>query len=248
MIYFYKKIEIAHISASMANYLNKLRCSSCTFRNQCFFNELSEKDYELLYANKREVDYKAGETIYKQGTESRYLIFLLSGMAKVYVEGSNQKNFILELVKPFQFIDIPSIFENDLLYRSSAAVVDSRACLVDLQAFKSIILNDNHYVPKLIKHFNKVQSRYSDRLTNVIYKNMEARIADALLYLVNEIYFSRAFTLTISRSDLAELAGMSRESTSRIITQFRDQEILKISGKNVEILDKKQLEHIARFG
>ena len=95
----------------MANYLHKLNCAVCIQRPQCFFNGMTDKEYDLLYSNKKEVDYKAGETIYKQGTESKYLIFLLSGMAKVYVEGDNNKNFILELVKPFQFIDIPSIFD-----------------------------------------------------------------------------------------------------------------------------------------
>lgn len=232
----------------MTNYLHKLNCAVCNHKPQCFFNGMTDEEYDLLYANKKELDFKAGETIYKQGTESKYLIFLLSGMAKVYVEGDNNKNFILELVKPFQFIDIPSIFDDDMLYRSSAAVVDSKACLVDLQAFKSIILGSKRNIPRLVKHYNHTQNRYSDRLTKVIYKNMEARIADALLYLVNEIYFSRVFALTISRSDLSDLAGMSRESTSRILTQFKDQEILKINGKKVEVLDKKQLEQIARYG
>lgn len=232
----------------MANYLHKLNCAVCNHKPQCFFSGMTDNEYELLYANKKEVDFKAGETIYKQGTESKYLIFLLNGMAKVYVEGDNNKNFILELVKPFQFIDIPSIFDDDMLYRSSAAVVDSRACLVDLQAFKSIILGSKNNVPRLVRHFTHMQNRYSNRLSSVIYKNMEARIADAFLYLVNEVYFSRVFTLTISRSDLSDLAGMSRESTSRILSQFKEQEILKIAGKKVEILDKKQLEQIARYG
>lgn len=209
---------------------------------------MTDEEYEFLYANKKEVDYKAGETIYKQGTESKYLIFLLSGMAKVYVEGDNNKNFILELVKPFQFIDIPSVFDDDMLYRSSAVITDSRACLVDLKAFKSIILGNNKNVPRLVKHFNHMQKRYSDRLTNVIYKNMEARISDAILYLVNEVYFSRVFTLTLNRNDLADLAGMSRESTSRILSLFKEQEIIKVTGRKFEILDKKQLEHIARYG
>lgn len=232
----------------MTNYLHKLNCATCKQRSQCFFNGLTDSDYELLYANKKEVDFKAGETIYKQGTESRHLIFLLSGLGKVYVEADNGKNFILELVKPFQFVDIPSIFDDDMLYRSSSAVVDSRACLVDLQAFKSIILKSGKNTPRLLKHYNHMQKRYSERLTNVIYKNMEARIAEAFLYLVNEVYFSRVFSLEINRNELGELAGMSRESASRIISQFNDQSILKVAGKRVEVLDKKQLEQIARFG
>ncbi|MEN8228072.1 MAG: Crp/Fnr family transcriptional regulator [Bacteroidota bacterium] len=232
----------------MQNYLRKLNCSHCSHQTQCYFNGLSDSEYEFIETHKKEVDFRAGETIYKQGTESKYLVFLLSGMAKVYVEGDNGKNFILELVRPFQFLDFPSIFEDDMLYRSSAAVVDSRACLVDLDAFKSFIMGNKKNLPRLIKHFNHTQNRYSTRLTNVIYKNMEARIADALLYLVNEVYFSREFTLTISRSDLADLAGMSRESTSRILGQFKDQEILGVKGRKVEVLNKKQLEQIARYG
>ena len=232
----------------MQNFNRKLNCSQCSRRSQCFFNGLSDPEYEFLYSNKKEVDFKAGETIYKQGTKTKYLIFLLSGMAKVYVEGDNGKNFILELVKPFQFLDIPAIFEDDMLYRSSAAVVDSRACLVDIEAFKSFILSNNKNTPKLIKHFTHTQTRFSNRLTNVIYKNMDARIADAILYLVNEVYFSREFDMTISRSDLADLAGMSRESTSRIISQFKAQDILAVKGRRVEVLNKKQLEQIARYG
>jgi CRP/FNR family transcriptional regulator, polysaccharide utilization system transcription regulator len=65
---------------------------------------------------------------------------------------------------------------------------------------------------------------------------------------VNEIYFSREFTLTINRTDLADLSGMSRESASRILGQFKVPEIIKIKGRKVEVLNKKQLEQIARFG
>ena len=77
---------------------------------------------------------------------------------------------------------------------------------------------------------------------------MEARIADAILYLVNEVYYSRVFTLTISRKDLAELAGMSKESTSRILGQLKEQEILHIKGKEIEVLNKKQLEYLSKVG
>ncbi len=198
--------------------------------------------------NKREITFKAGETIYKQGTESKYLIFLLNGMAKVMIEGDNGKNFILRLVKSFEFIDFPAIFEDDMLYRTSIAIVESKACLIDVSAFKQIVLSNKNNVPKLIKYFNQLQYRSSKRIINIIYKNMEARIAEALLYLVNEIYYSRVFKLTISRLELAELAGLSKESTSRILSQLKEQEVLKINGKNIEVLDKKYLEQLIKIG
>ena len=225
-----------------------LKCGFCSTRDQCFFNGLTDEEAEFLMQNKREITFKAGETIYKQGTESKYLIFLLSGMAKVMVEGDNGKNFILQLVKPFEFIDFPAIFEDDMLYRTSIAIVESEACLIDIAAFKHIVLSNKNNIPKIIKHFNQLQHRFSGRVINVIYKNMEARIAEAILYLVNEVYYSRVFQLTISRMELAELAGLSKESTSRILSQFKEQEVLNIKGKHIEVLDKKYLEQLLRIG
>ena len=198
--------------------------------------------------NKTEVDFKTGETIYKQGTSSNYLIFLLNGMAKVLIEGDHDKNLILRLVKPFHILDFPALFDDNMLFRSSVAVMDSRACLIDIDVFKTIVFSNKKYVPLLFKQMNESQKYYSTRLISLIYKNMEARIADALLYLVNEVYYSRVFTLTISRKDLAELAGMSKESTSRILSQLKEQEVLRIKGKNIEVIDKKHLEYLSKVG
>ena len=78
----------------MINYSPVLKCESCSFKSQCFFNTLSEDEFSVLETHKNEVDFKSGETIYKQGTKSKYIVFLLSGMAKVYLEGDNNKNFI----------------------------------------------------------------------------------------------------------------------------------------------------------
>ena len=225
-----------------------MQCQFCTTRDQCFFSSLTNEESEFLMQNKREITFKAGETIYKQGTESKYLIFLTSGMAKVMVEGDNGKNFILQLVKSFEFVDFPAIFEDDMLYRTSIAIVESKACLIDVAAFKKIVMSNKSNIPKLIKHFNQLQHRFSGRIINIIYKNMDARIAEAILYLVNEIYYSRVFRLTISRMELAELAGLSKESTSRILSQLKEEEILKIKGKNIEVLDKKYLEQLVKIG
>ncbi|MEN8224698.1 MAG: Crp/Fnr family transcriptional regulator [Bacteroidota bacterium] len=232
----------------MLNNNTKVKCGLCIHQQQCFFNSLNDTEHDIIDKNKTEVFYKAGETIYKQGTSSNYLVFLLSGMVKVMIEGDHDKNLVLRLGKPFQILDFPAIFDDNMLYRSCVTVVDSRACLIDIDVFKSILLSNKKYVPLLFSHLNKTQNIYSKRLINLIYKNMEARIADALLYLVNEVYYSRVFTLTISRKDLAELAGMSRESTSRILRQFKEQDLLRIRGKEIEILNKKGLEYLSAVG
>ena len=77
---------------------------------------------------------------------------------------------------------------------------------------------------------------------------MHGRIADALLFLHDEIYCKNPFILSISRQDLADLTAMSKENVIRVIKVFKDQGLLKVDGNIMEILDKKELIRIGRTG
>jgi len=40
---------------------------------------------------------------------------------------------------------------------------------------------------------------------------------------------------------------MSKESTSRIISQLKEQEIIRVKGKEKEVLDKRNLKRLSRL-
>ncbi|MEA3496344.1 MAG: Crp/Fnr family transcriptional regulator [Bacteroidota bacterium] len=231
----------------MFDFKNKFNCENCTQKEQCFFRKLNKEELQIINKNREEVHFKAGETIFKQGTTSKHFVYIHSGLVKILIETDINKNFITQIVRPFHFLDFPAIFDNNRYNKSAIAIEDSLVCLIDIEVFKSIILSNTKYVASVIQHYNALQLNLSKRIISVIYKNMEGRIADALLYLVNEVYFTRSFTMTITRKDIAELAGMSKESTSRILTQFKNQKIIKVKSKQIDILDKKYLEKISRF-
>ena len=227
---------------------NALKCVSCPHREECFFGLLDDKSYKKIYNAKQEVHFRAGETIFKQGTSTKYIIFLLNGLAKVCLDLPKQKRFILRIVRPFEFIDFPTLFENDMMMHSGIAVEDSEACLIAIDVFKELLQTNSDNTPRLLRYINRLNRETTGRINSVIYKNMEGRIADALLYLVNKVYFSRSIHLTISRTDIAELSGLSKESTSRILSNMKEQNIIKLQGRNLEILDKKYLEYLSKIG
>jgi CRP/FNR family transcriptional regulator len=79
-------------------------------------------------------------------------------------------------------------------------------------------------------------------------KNMHGRIADALFYLSEKVYAANPFNMSISRQDLADLSGMSKESAIRILKEFKDDGILRIDGSLFEILKIQQLKQISYTG
>ena len=73
-------------------------------------------------------------------------------------------------------------------------------------------------------------------------------MADALLYLCDEIFEKLKFPMLLQRSDLAELSAMSKESAMKILRDFQREGLLRISDHELEILNLEALRTISRIG
>ena len=83
---------------------------------------------------------------------------------------------------------------------------------------------------------------------SVARKQSNGRVADVLIYLSDKIYESRSFSLGLSRQELSDYAGCSREQLIHTLRAFSNDGIISVSGKNVEILDYDKLITISRVG
>ena len=73
-------------------------------------------------------------------------------------------------------------------------------------------------------------------------------MADVLLEFSEKIFQSDRFMFPISQSELANLVDTSRESVSRVLSEFDKDGIIKLNGKEIEILNKKSLNLISQNG
>jgi CRP/FNR family transcriptional regulator len=221
-------------------------CTNCNCKAQIFKN-LGPLELELINSSRFQVDYKAGEVIFKQGTPSPYFVCITSGLAKIYIEGYG-KNLILALVKPVDYIFGPGIYVDNRHYYSASAVEDSTACLVDASIFKKLIRDNPDFAEEFLRRISMQTIFNFEQVLSLTQKQMPGRIADVLFYLCDKIYSKNPFELTISRQDLADLSGMSKESAIRILKEFKEEGILTLRGNTMEILNLKQLRQISETG
>ncbi len=71
-------------------------------------------------------------------------------------------------------------------------------------------------------------------------------MADILLYLLNRIYKKQSSDLELLQKELAELAAMSIESTTRIFTKFKNEGLISMDGKYIEILQPNKILEIRK--
>lgn len=84
-------------------------CKTCMYRWANFKN-LTDVELKEICDHRYHADFKPGEIIFKKGSPTSSAIFLVSGMAKVFLEGLDGKNIIISIAKPGMMISGPGTF------------------------------------------------------------------------------------------------------------------------------------------
>jgi CRP/FNR family transcriptional regulator len=78
-------------------------------------------------------------------------------------------------------------------------------------------------------------------------RRLYGRVAYMLLYFADEVYHSNEFELPVSRKEMAEFIGMTLENVIRTLSDLRKDNIIKIYGKDIFIVDQARLEKICEL-
>ena len=197
--------------------------------------------------NRMEVTFKAGEIIYKQGTPLTHIVIINNGLGKIYIESNTHKNLILSFTKPYTLNGGVGIFIDQRHHSSLMAVQDSEACFVDIGAFREVMRSNPDFMEAYLKEFAQGVQHTYDQFAILTQKNMEGRMAEALLYLCEDIYRGECVEF-ISKQDLAEITAMTKESAIRVLKQFKDDSIIENGNNTLKVLNKDALKQIALYG
>ena len=83
---------------------------------------------------------------------------------------------------------------------------------------------------------------------SLAHKQKEGRIADIVLYLVEEVYHENIFLLSLTRKEIAEFAGCSTENVIMTLSKWQNEGIVAIEGKKIEIIDIEKLKYVSKIG
>ena len=233
----------------MENYIQKTgrHCLNCPYRSP-LFNLLSDEELQMMYENKITVKYNKGETIKKQGTFMSHVVSVNSGLAKLYLEGLNNKNAIIRIVRPTNFIGGPGMYLDQTHHYTLSALMDTTVCFIDINTFKEVIYRNEKFFEEFMKDFSRNTLAVYDRLISLTQKQMPGRMADSLLYLYEDIFERRRFDSQISTQDLADLSGMSKDSAVKTLRNFQNEGFIRISEHEIEILNYEALQKISKTG
>lgn len=209
---------------------------------------LSQEEKDKIIANSKSVLYQKKDIIFKQDTFTSHAMFINSGLIKIFKEGRNSKSIILKIATPGNFLGLISIFGESTFQYSATAIEDSDVMFIDIGVFNSIIENNGKYAASLLKNLSASNLYMYDRLLSQYQKQLPGKIADLILYFSEVIYKSLEFEFPLTRHELAEFAGTTKESLIRTLTEFKNDKIIELEGKLVKINSLEIIKTLSRIG
>ena len=217
----------------------------CDIQAPCF-QMLSPEEVELVRGSKTQVRFRKGDHLTKQGAFASYVLFIISGLARQYVEG--ERDYNLRIIKPGEFVGLSAVFTKNTFNYSSIALTDCQVFLIEKVVINTVMKQNGMFAFNMVKRYSDQNSNLFDTLRTVIYKQMNGRIAETLLYIDEFKPENPNIFQLLSRKDIADFAGISTESAVKLLKSFEKDELIELHEKDIQVINRNGLVEISRKG
>lgn len=211
------------------------------------FKSLHPEELSLVSSSKTRVVFHKGENLTKQGTFASSVLFIINGLAKQYVEGEAGRNLNIQILKGGEFVGLSVAFNKNRYDYSVVALTQTTACLIEKDAISNLVKANGTFGFNIINRYCEQTTKLYGSISDLMNKQMNGRLAGALLY-INKEQTSADIFQHLNRKDIADFAGLSVESTVKLLKSFEKDNLIKLDEKNIFLLNIPALEQIHLHG
>jgi len=230
----------------IVNYLEEAMCEKCT--HKCLLKYIRDEDLPILDNGKAELEYQPNDIIIKQGSHVAQILYVKEGLVKTVIEEKNKRSTILKFVPPGNFIALPVLGKQKKYPISVISMTKSVLCLISKEEVLQLMSNNPKLSDELIDWYSVDYKFLYSKISNLSTRNSHGKLATALLYLADEQFKNTNVFELISRKDLADLASISLESTNKILQELKNERIIEIENRNIQVVRPKLLQTLSMIG
>lgn len=218
-------------------------CAHCHLK--CIFSGLIVGNDKGYGYHIREITFRKGEIIFKQGTFGSKIIYIKEGLVKLFMEGGN-KNLLVKFYTRNMYLGLNQLNRKNESNYTAVTLKDTKVCMIEINYFKKQS-QSNEKLRDIILNLLAFENEFlRNRLLVIGTRNNLGRLANNLVYLTEEDLVKEEVYQHITRKDIADLSNMSVESLERLLGELKREGIISVKGKYIEILDMNKIHAFAR--
>ena len=192
--------------------------------------------------------FTRGQNIFSEGDESSGFFVIAKGRVKVYKVSIEGKEQILHIFGPGQSFGEVSVFTSQKFPAYAEAITQTRVLFFPRRAFVDLIAGNPSLALNLLAVMSVKLHQFTVQIENLSLKEVPARLASYLVYLAGEQENKDTVTLNISKGLLASILGTIPETLSRIFAKLSAQNLIRVDGRQIRLLNREGLERLAEYG
>lgn len=222
--------------------LKQTQSSSPSEKVDHFFSEVkAQSKLKDLRESHEQRSFPAKQILFSEGTNAHNLFYVLTGKVKLYKSNDMGKEFITDIVSAGEFLGQFAILENRPYKMNAVATEACEIVQIPKADFLQLIYADRDVANQFILMLANEVEEKAEKLIKLAYNSVRKRVADALLGIYEK---ESKGEFHISREDLANLTGTSKETVIRTLSDFKEEKLIRIEQNQIHILDPKGLTSI----
>ncbi len=209
------------------------------------FEGLPREQLEELSQIVVEQKFKRGQSLFSDGAKATGIYGIVSGKVKIYKISLDGKEQILHIFGEGEFFGEVPVFAGGSYPAHAEALEDSRFLFFPRAEFVALIQKEPSLAMNMLAILSLRLRRFTHLIEDLSLKEVPGRLAAYLLYMSDRNSKSSRLELDITKGQLASLLGTIPETLSRILGRMSQQELIRVEGRKIEILDRETLEGLA---
>jgi len=226
--------------------MNGCKRECCTW----IFRDLDEGQFRELAGLMRPLEYAKSEKIFRPGAPAFGCYLLCSGAVRLVQQPSGeQRRQVVSLLRRPALFGETSLFTGQVHWASAETLTPVRLAFLPREAFLDYIQTHPILAVRLIEKLAREVKELQAKLLETAYAGAEKRLAGVLVQLADQFgHVTRQgvdIGLELLRSELGEFAGLTAETTIRLLSAWADQGLIELSGRHIRLLDLEDLRQLS---
>ncbi|MCB9245626.1 MAG: Crp/Fnr family transcriptional regulator [Flavobacteriales bacterium] len=194
---------------------------------------------ELAQQHTTTLDFRKGELILKEGQKAENIFMVKQGRVKVFSNYTDQIEVIVRFATDGQVIGHRGFGEDFTFSISAVALSDTSVYILPMSIFQSLLKANNLFCYYFMMFFAEELRRSERMRKNQLNMSVKQRVAQAIRMNMESFGLNESdpglLSFTLSRRDIASLAGTTYESVIRSLAELQNDGIIGIEGKKLRI-------------
>ncbi len=192
--------------------------------------------------------FKKDERVFSEGDAVTGVYFINKGMVKIVSFFDKDNERILRLSNNSSLVGHRGLFSK--YYPISAiALSEAEVTFIPMDIFTMLIKTNPDFSLFLISFISEDLRKTEEQMKYMIHGEVITRIAIIICMLIDAFGYDseekNRLNYTLSRKDIANIAGTTYESVIRNLTQLENKKAIKIDGKSFKITSEVGLRQLA---